>query len=267
MMMFKKFKNIVSHPSLLGLYFMDHWYTVVGWWFLFFCITCVFLSIVDLTKPRLDSNVARRISDALAYNHVIDDAKYENNTLTGSYKVIETEYCIISFNDNAFMNNHVSSGLIVVFGKENANVFFSTFHLGRLNYSDLKIKDFNIKDIKSGNIEMRIAFESFIEKGLSSGEANYRAICFFNDLFGIIMYYLLTLVVCYFLAWIINPMVERRFRIKLIGYSSLIYYLFIWCKLSFSMDALLYIGIFFSLVYTVFTFTHIRLVRVGRRKK
>jgi hypothetical protein len=165
------------------------------------------------------------------------------------------------------MNKHVSSGLIVDFGKENANVFFSTFQLGRLNYSDLKIKDFNIKDIKSGNIQMRIAFESFIEKGLSSGEANYRAICFFNDLFGIIMYYLLTLVVCYFVAWIINPMVERRFRIKLIGYSSLIYYLFIWCKLSFSMNALLCIGIFFSLVYTVFTFTHIRLVRVGRRKK
>lgn len=265
--MFKKFKNIISHPSLLGLYFMDHWYTVVGWWFLFFCITCVFLSIVDLTKNRLDSSVSNRISDALIYNHVIDDAVYSNYELSGTYKVIQTDYCIISFNDNAFMNNHMNSGLIVVFGKENANVFYSTFHLGRLNYTDLKIKDFNIKDIRNGNIEMRMAFEAFIQNALAKGEGNFRGICYFNDLFNIIMYHLLTLVVCYFLAWLLNPMVERRFRLKLIGYSSLIYYIFVWFKLFFSVDALLYIGIFFALVYTVFTFTHIRLVRVGRRKK
>ena len=59
--------------------------------------------------------------------------------------------------------------------------------------------------------------------------------------------------------------IERRFRIKLVLYDTLIYFVFLWFDMAFSAFWLLYVGMAFTLIYTIFTFTHIRAVRVGRR--
>lgn len=262
--MFRKLKNIISHPSVLGIYFMDHWYTVLGWWFTFFVFTSVILAVADLGTRRMDGNTAISLSDQLVYGNYINDAYYENNELNGRYVQITTDYFIISFNDNAFMNNR-TNGLVIVFGKDNVNMFYSGIHLGKEEYKNLKIADFSIQKIKEGNVEMRMAFESFLLKGLEAGEANFRAVCFFNDLFSVLMYYALTLLMCYIAGWVSNPPIESRFRIKLAAYASFVYFIFVWFSILFQVSWLLYVGMFFALVYTIMTFSHIRKVKVGRR--
>ena len=112
---------------------------------------------------------------------------------------------------------------------------------------------------------MRQSFELLVFKSIEAGEANYRAVCFFSDFVNILIYYLISLVGCYFLAFLVNPKIERRFRIKLVLYDTLIYFVFLWFDMAFSAFWLLYVGMAFTLIYTIFTFTHIRAVRVGRR--
>ena len=125
--------------------------------------------------------------------------------------------------------------------------------------------DFSLEEIRNGNILMRQSFESLVFKSIEAGEANYRAVCFFSDFVNILIYYLISLVGCYFLAFLVNPKIERRFRIKLVLYDTLIYFVFLWFDMAFSAFWLLYVGMAFTLIYTIFTFTHIRAVRVGRR--
>lgn len=265
-LMYRKFKNLVCHPSCLGMYFLDHWYSIVGWWLFFFIFTCVILAISDLGRKRPFNNIAQDISNKLVYSGYIDDASYKDNMLDGKYIRIETDYALISFNDNAFMNNINYDGMILVFGKENVNAFYRTIHLGSKSYKDLEINDFSIEEIKDGNIRMRMSFEAFMLAGFQAGEDNYKAVCYFEDLFNILLYYLIALVICYVAGWLTNPPIERRFRIKIVAYSTMVYFVLAWLTIMMNVAWLLYLGMGFALIYTIFAFSRIRQVRIERRK-
>lgn len=263
--MYRKLKNIISHPSFLGMYFMDHLHSIFGWFISFLILTTLLLALVDMGKVSIGKNQATRISDSLIYSGKINDASYDNDKLLGSHQKIEMEYALISFNDNAYMNNTLYDGIVLVFGMENANMYYGNIHLGKVDYKDLSISNFSLEEIRNGNILMRQSFELLVFKSIEAGEANYRAVCFFSDFVNILIYYLISLVGCYFLAFLVNPKIERRFRIKLVVYDTLIYFVFLWFDMAFSAFWLLYVGMAFTLIYTIFTFTHIRAVRVGRR--
>ena len=99
--MYRKLKNLIAHPSCLGMYFLDEFHSILGWLLLFFSITTVLLAVVDLGKKKLDNNIAVNISNSLLYSGYIDDAKYSDYSLTGTYKQIETEYALIPDKMNA----------------------------------------------------------------------------------------------------------------------------------------------------------------------
>lgn len=263
--MYKKLKNIISHPSIIGMYLMDRWYQVLGWILAFFMITTLLVAVFDIGRKSLDSNDAVEISDTLVFGGYIDDAKYSNHELSGTFKRVETDYYIVSFNDNGYMNNIRYSGLIFVYGKENMNVYYSGILLGKVNYKDIDVSDFNGEDIINGDVQMRMVFEGFILKSVESAEANYRAIRFFIDFSLIIVYYLITLMACYFVGWMVNPPIVRRIRLKLTAYSTLMYFVFIWFDILYQQSWLSYLGSFVCAVYTIITFSHIRQVRIGRR--
>ena len=90
--MYRKLKNIISHPSFLGMYFMDHLHSIFGWFISFFILTTLLLALVDMGKVSIGKNEATRISDSLIYSGKINDASFSNSKLTGSYQNIEMEY-------------------------------------------------------------------------------------------------------------------------------------------------------------------------------
>lgn len=258
--MFVKLKNIICHPSRIGMYILDHAGSIFGYFFFFFLVTTVLFAARDMSKKIFNGNITNSIVDALVSVDELKDTTYKEEKLSGNKKVIESDGILIYFNDSAHQNNNHPMGLVLVFGQSEANAYYSTLHLGKVKYHDISVKEFSFEKIKNHDVLERLQFETLINILLNESDWNYRAIFFWNDFFSMLVFYGINYILCYIFAIFMNNLIEPRFRKKLVTYDSLIYFFFLWLAILYSINWLLYVGMFFSLVYTGLTFSHIKLI-------
>lgn len=259
--MLKKLITIICHPSYIGLYILDKASTIFLWILLFFALTTTIVATNDLVRPVFTNQTCIAISDIFFEEDKLNTTTYSNHKLTGDKVIVEKKDVKLVFNDSSYVNDIRDSRLILVFSHSEANAYYFNMNIGKLKYDDININDFNIKEIKdSKNTVLRDDVVVFVRTFLNRVEMNNRSINFFLDIRDVVLYYLLTLLVCFIASIIRNPQIDGRVRRKLIGYDSLIYFLFIWFEVFFQVFWLSYLGICFALVYTILTFSRIKII-------
>ena len=263
--MLKKLITLICHPSFIGLYFLDKVSTILLWISCFFVFTTGLLATKDLIKPRFTHQTSIVISDIFLQNENLKTTTYSNHLLNGSKVTIECEDVTIIVNESAYVNNNLDFKLILVFSQSEANAYYAGMNLGKVKYDDIDIKDFSIQEIRdSKNVILRSDLESFITSFLNNVEMNYRSVIFFLDFRDILVFYLLTLLVCFIASVIRNPRIEGKIRRRLIAYDSIIYFVFIWFELFFEVYWLSYVGVCFAVLYTILTFSRIKMISYKR---
>ena len=93
--MFVKLKNIICHPSRIGMYILDHAGSIFGYFFFFFLVTTVLFAVRDMSKKVFNGNVTNAIVDALVSVDELKDTTYKEEKLSGnssqSYSLGTTE--------------------------------------------------------------------------------------------------------------------------------------------------------------------------------
>ena len=262
--MFYKFKNILCHPSRIGMYILDRFSSVFGYFFFFFLMTTVLLATKDMLTSRFSGNTANAISDIVLSLDEAKDTKFTDKKLTGTKVVIQAEGALIFLNDSAHMNKDHGMQLVLVFAQSEANAYYANIHLGKVSYKELSVSDFSFGNILSHDVNERVELETLINILLINAEQNYRAIFFWNDFFNIMLFYVVTILVCYVGASITNGTIIPKFRKKLVAYDSLSYFTCAWISILYSASWVLYFGIFVSIVYTVLTFSHIKAIPIKK---
>lgn len=262
--MFVKFKNILCHPSRIGMYILDRFSSVFGYFFFFFLMMTVLLATKDMLKPKFSGNTANLVADMVLSIDEANDTKYEDKKLTGTKVVIQGEGMLIYLNDSAHVNKNHGMQLVLVFGQSEANAYYANIHLGKISYYELSVSNFSFGNILSHNLSERLELETLINILLINADQNYRAIFFWNDFANIMLFYIITVLVCYVGASITNGTIIAKFRKKLVVYDSLAYFTCAWLSILYSASWVLYFGIFVAIVYTVVTFSHIKAIPIKK---
>lgn len=262
--MFYKFKNILCHPSRIGMYILDRFTSIIGYFFFFFVITTCFFAANDLSKTKFNGNTANAVVDVLLKVDTIKDTTFKDKKLTGTKEIIDTEGVRIYFNDSAHLNQDHGMKLILVFSQSEANAYYSSIHLGKIIYAESEIQDFTFEEIHNKSIANRLELETIIQSLLNASDGNFRALYFWQDLLNMLLFYAVALFLCYVVATIANNTIEPKFRKKLVVYDSLIYFFGVWLSILYDVSWLLYFGIFLACVYTVITFSHIRAIPIKK---
>lgn len=262
--MFKKLITVLCHPSRVGIYFLDRWYTILGYIMLFLALAISFVSIKDLNTKVFDRTTTNAIASKIYSSSQIDALEFSDNKLNNINRKLEIKDCVVYFNDSGEMNSLINMNMTIVFGTTKASIYYGISKLGFVEYSNLKVSDFKISDAKNGNISARLEFFDLVDSILYSGETEYRLLILGTDIINLVMYYFISLVVCLFTAFIANQTIQGKIRLKLIAYDSISYLLVFIFATLFSLSWLVYAGFIFPIIYTILTFTHIKKITVKR---
>ena len=259
--MYKKIKNIICHPSVIGLYVLDKFSHVFLFFFFCFVIVTSLFAIKDLNTKMFTIDVSNKISSSILADSKLLDTEFKEKKLNGIKSVIEFDDAIIIINDSAYINE--TRKLVLVFSKSEANGYFDGFHLGKLVYSENELKEFsikNIKDIDNPSFQERINLEVFVNKLLENCEMNYRSLFFWHDFFNMILVCLFAFGLSYLTASFINKMIVPKIRLKLCLYDTVSYFVMVLFSILFDLDWVNYLGILVCFIYTIVTFSHIKIV-------
>ena len=256
--MWNKIKNVICHPSVIGLYVLDRFSHVFLFFFTIFVVTTSLLSIKDLNTEMFTQDVSNKISYSIMRDKNLDTTEFVNKQLNGNKTTIEFEDAIIIVNESAYIND--TNKLVVVFSVSEANVYFAGFHLGNLKYKETTVKDFTIKKIGEGSFDDKINLQILVSSLLNTSEMNYRSLYFWHDFLDMLLVLVFTLCLSYLTASIANKMIVPKIRFKLCMYDTISYFVMTIFSILFNVYWVKYLGIAVCFIYTIITFSHIKIV-------
>lgn len=260
----KKLTTILCHPSRIGIYFLDRWYTILGIWLSFFIISFSLFAVKDLAKPSFDNNYTNSFAEVIYTNDDLNELIYKDNKLEDINLKIETDYGVVYFNQAGILNTYAGQSMILVFGQEKASIYNGLVKLGEVSYNNLGINDFSLSKAKNGSVSDRLSFYSLVNNVIKSGDKSYRTLNLFYDVFQFIIFYFVAVLIAYFTGFVVNPLIERKIRFKLSCYDSMIYLVLSWISILYGVKWIGYVALIMPLIFAALTFSHIRKVKVRR---
>lgn len=260
--MLNRIKDIICHPSRLGLYYKDSFLKIISILSIF-CLVFVGLSFIVMTNANYFSlSSAKSVSSDLIKSNSNVSIEFKDKSISGEAFTFKGEDYIISFLDESFKprKDHIS----ISFKANTINVYIDTTHYSTIYYEKIAITDFKLSNVIDGNIKDRLSFESLISIALDSIEYNYSLFVFLENMAVVFGLYLMLIIIAVVMAYFINPEIDMKFRVKLALYDTIIYFVIMVFSLLYNQFWLQYLAIILALIYVKITFSHIIKVKIKR---
>ncbi len=262
----QRLKNIICHPSRIGLYHKDSPLMIILYLFLFLSFMVGMLALKTFNTDYFDYSDAEYVISLVESDKKEITTKYENGKLTGDMLTVKDEGIELYFLTGMTINKITNSGMIVLLEEDNAKVYYKYSYMGTIEYKNLDSNmKFSINGIRSFNSDDIYNFRAFLYITFTSINTSYAKNVFITNIVRILEYYLIfAILVLMVFSYFINPGIRLDVRAKLGIYDSLIYFIIMFLSFAFEAQFLQYVALIIPIIYCNVTFSHIIRVKVGK---
>ncbi len=260
--MLYRIKDILCHPSRIGLYYKDSLLKTISI-LAIFCLVFVGLSFIVMTNADYFSmSSAKGVSSDLMNDNSEVTIAFVDNNISGDAYTFKGDDYIISFLDDSFkpQKNYIS----ISFKANTINVYIDTTHYSTIYYDRITITDFKLANVIDGVVKDRIAFQSLVNVALDSIEYSYGVFVFLENMAVVLGLYVCLVIIAVVLAYFVNPEINMSYRLRLALYDTAIYFVIMIFSLLYNQYWLQYLAIILALIYVKITFSHIIRVKIKR---
>lgn len=259
----QKFKNILCHPSRIGLYHKDSPLIVIVYLFLFLCFLIGILAIKTYNTDYFDYSDSNYIVSVICANKNESNIEYKDHKLTGNSFIIADTNFECYFLANTDIKNVKNSGLIFIMNEDNMDIYYSYKLLKNIKYSDISTDySFSIANVRANKTNDLYSIKGFYDYSFKNINNSYATGVFFSNILSILQYYFIfSVLVLALYSYFINPAIQFGVRAKLVIYDSLIYFIVMFLSVVFEASFLQYVALIFPLIYCSMTFAHILRVK------
>lgn len=263
--MFERIKDCICHPRYIGKYHKDHAGIVVLTILIFLVLCCSVLGARSYTTSPFDDSISLGFtSNLIQVGEKSTEYKQENHLLSGeSFEVEGNGFRLVVLPQEGQLK--VKSDMItIVLNPNDAVVYFSTLDISKISYSNLQIADFSFKQVSQNNPKDTYYFRIMIDEILDSSKVFFQTFTFLQELFSIVVYYLICVIFSYILSLAINPTISRGVRAKFCFYDGCAFLIGAFFAYLFNVGILFYFALALPLIYTIITFRHVVKVVIRR---
>ncbi len=265
--MLKRIKTSLSHPKYVGLFFKDKFHNVILLIILFFAVFSASIFTKCMLTDQFGIDQAIAVEQMIQYSTdslgnkpsvtIIYDA--DNKKFNGESMLFSSEDANISFlptNVNVSQNK-----LCVSFFEDNYVIYYGLYKLGSYSYDNTDLKSFNISNVQKGDTSDCINFRNFLIYSFDKVQYQQATLISVQSIISTLVYYFILIVFCLIAAYLINPAIEFKIRLKLVLYDSLSYFYWYFIALLLSITWIEYIALLVPVIFTNITFAHIRRIK------
>lgn len=262
--MYDKIRILLCHPKWIGLYYKDSVLKILAYILIVISLCFGAKAIVDYNTDYFTNADAKYLTTCIV-NGDKSDITYSmaTNEMTGTPLRIERDNFILSFleeepqelKDNMF---------IFLFSKDSIQIRQNGTTFGDMKYKDIISKDISFSEIQDGNYSQYAQMQGVFDIALNRINGKYANVCFLQDIMHLFNYFIGVFVVCVAFSFFDNPSIAHSIRLKLVFYTSGIYFVVMTFAFIFGWNWLTFVAFFLPIIYEHITFTHI--VRVENKR-
>lgn len=259
----QKFKNILCHPSRVGLYHKDSFLVVLIYLVLYLGVLIGILAVKTYNTTYFDYSDVSYITNMIEYDKSENNVEYKDYKLTGKEIIIKSSNFECYILGNTDINKIQNNGMIFFMKEDSISVYYAYSHLKTISYTDIKANySFNTANIKNHDSKELYQLTGFFDYVLTDINTKYATHTFITNIVRILEYYFIFAVaIMAVFSFFINPDIRFDVRAKLVIYDSLIYFLIMGITILYNFSYLQYFAIICPLIYCATTFSHIMRVR------
>ncbi|MBR6072425.1 MAG: hypothetical protein IKP77_06335 [Acholeplasmatales bacterium] len=259
----QRFKNVICHPSRIGLYHKDSPLMVLVYLVLFLGFLIGMLAVKTYNTDYFDYSDSSYVVSLICNNKNETTCEYKNHKLIGSSFVVTDSEFECYFLSGVSIENIKNSGIVFIMNENDMKVYYGYGLLKSINYSDIDSDySFSINDVRNNESSAIFNIKGFYNYVFNSINLNYANNVFIGNILSILRYYLIfSVLVLAVYSYFINPSIAMGVRAKLVIYDSLVYFIVMFFMIVFEAKFLQYVALIFPLIYCSMTFSHILRVR------
>ena len=259
----QRLKNILCHPSRIGLYHKDSPLMVIGYLVLFLGFLIGMLALKTYNTNYFDYSDSNYVTSLIYNNKNETTIEYKDHKLSGSSFVVTSDTFECYFLSGISINNIKNNGMIFIMNENDVNVYYRFRLLKTINYSDISTDySFSINDVRKNDSNALFNIKGFYDCIFKSVDKSYASSVFLTNILSILQYYFIfSVLVLSVYSYFINPSISFGVRTKLVIYDSLVYFFVMFFMLAFEINFLQYVALIIPLIYCSVTFAHILRVR------
>ena len=266
--MLERISDCICHPRFIGKYNKDKVGKIILCIILFFSLYLVFFGIRCYTENPFGSNASSEIvssviksrQDSVVFDTDLDKLLGEGCLIKGdgfNLYVLPSEDIKISKYEDFYSIN-------IILDEEEAIIYYGISEISKKSYKDINVNGFSFAKIINNQVEDLYSFNIFIQDILLSSEIYFQTYLFLEGAMSALITYIIIVLICFAFAYMINPTIDRKVRIRLCLYDGLIFFVVSMLASLFNAAWLVYVGYCMPVIYTTITFRHI--VRVVIKK-
>ncbi|MCR5350329.1 MAG: hypothetical protein K6E20_04980 [Acholeplasmatales bacterium] len=264
-MFYNRIKDIICHPSRIGLYFKDKVYVIIIHLVLFMGLLFGVAALDSLYKPNsFGRNDSIDISETISnyFDSSKEVVEYKNYKMSGTSE-------LSSGNFTLYVNREIAdkniTTYVLVFSEDKVSGYFKGSKEFDEAYSNLDSDySFTFENISKNNTKDKISFVEFLTPIIEEYEQAHANYIFLTNVGTIIVYYIALLIAMFIFSLLANPVIASKIRIKLVIYDSLIFFVVSSISVLFGATFLMYLALIMAVFYSNITFSHIIKVKVKK---
>ena len=260
--MFERIKNCICHPRLLGLYYKDSFFKVIGALVSVFLIFMVLSVTIAVNTKHFDYNDTKTVTNMIMHKDS-SDISYDSRTasFSGTPIKMESENYILDFLTNE--NYSKSNKMVFRFNAKSMDFIYEGFVVATCNYADYETEDFSLLMVQKGDISNMMNFQKLLHELFDDINKSFSAVVIASDSAICLGYYLVVLLIAIVASYFTNPDIQGKVRVKLCLYSTLIYFVVMIFALLYDAKWLQYVALCLPILFTNMTFS--RIIRVNKK--
>lgn len=261
--MIDKISTCLFNPRFIGKFINDCFIKIFGYIFFFFCLTLIPISLRLAADNDLSSADRRLIINGISGE--ADSLIYfdgDNFGGTGSLN-FEVDDLYVSFLDDTYNNS--TNSISFTFLSDKVKLYSGGVHLISLSYTSLNVEAFEIAAVQNGNLLSQDKFLGLIDEVYASFSLVTLPYSIFVFILNLLISFVLVFFVSFILTATVNPGVNSKFRVKIVLYSTLSFWVFQFFAYLVDLEFLSYIGFAFPFIYSSLALRSIMRIEVKKK--
>lgn len=259
----QRLKNVICHPSRIGLYHKDNISIVLLYLFLFIAFLLGFLAIKAYNTTYFDNTDMDYIITLVENNKKEVNTEYKDHKLSGESLVVSSSSLECYFLPTIDINSVKTSEFVIFLKEDGYSMYYGYRLLSSGKYADIEADySFTIANVRANDSKSVFSFKGLLDYVFTKSNSGYATHVFLVNMLQIFQYYFIfSVLVMAVYSYFINPGIAMGKRSKLVIYDSLIYFIVMFFTIAFEFQYLQYAAIILPFIYCSFTFSHIIRVR------